>query len=111
MLLYNYLLLSAEDTVARIAHTGNDVVVFVQSLVLDTAVDVDIGVSLQKLVQSLGRSDDTHELDVLNAVLLYLCDSLYRGRTCSQHRIHNDNISLGDIIGKLAVVLNGLLSL
>ena len=62
--------LRAEDSVARVAKTGDDIAVVVEVIVQRGDKDVDIGVILLHALDAFGSADNAHELNVLHAVFL-----------------------------------------
>ena len=57
-------LLCAEDTVARITETGNDVRVLVEAFVKRTDEYVNVGMLSLNSLNALGRADKSHKADV-----------------------------------------------
>ncbi len=55
-------LFRAEDSVAGVAETGNDIAMIVELLVLCSGKDINIGMSLAESLKSLGSCNDAHEL-------------------------------------------------
>lgn len=55
-------LFCAEDSVAGVAETGNDIAVIVEFLVLCSGEDINIGMSLAESLKSLGSCNDAHKL-------------------------------------------------
>ena len=103
-----FLLFCAENTVACITQTGNDVAVLVEAFVQRTGVDVHIGVTFLNALDALGGSNQNQQLDVLAATFFHLVDG-GRGRTAGcQHGINNNNIPVGNILGGLTKIGNGL---
>ena len=56
-------LFCAENSVAGIAETGNDVLVFVKALVASRTEDFNIRMSERKSLNSLGSRNNAHKLD------------------------------------------------
>lgn len=67
-LIYGQLLLSTEDSVARIAQTGNDVSVFIQSLVHRAGVDAHVRIRVEDRLDALGCGDKNQEANILDAL-------------------------------------------
>ena len=59
-------------------------------------------------LQTLRGSNQTDELDVLGTALLDLADGVAGAAAGGQHRGEDKNLALVDVVGQLAVVLNGL---
>ena len=70
------------------------------------AVDLHIRVGLLQGGETLRRGDDAHELDVLHAAGLELADGIDGGAAGGQHRVEDDDLTAGDVVRELAVVLH-----
>ena len=68
-------LLGAEDAVAAVAQTGDDVGMLVQLLVAGSNLQIHIVMCFGVPLDALGAADDVHHDDVLAAVLLQEVDS------------------------------------
>ena len=55
-------LLGAEDPVAGIAQTGDDVALLIQVIVQSTGIDIHVGVLLLQELDALGSGHEDHEL-------------------------------------------------
>lgn len=101
-------LFCAEDSVAGVAETGNDIAVIVELLVLCSGEDINIGMSLAESFKSLGSCNDAHKLYRLGISLLDLGYSIDSRAAGGKHGIENNNIALADIAGQLAIIFNRL---
>ena len=64
-------LFRAEDPVARVAETGDDVTVFIEVFIHRTAVNVHIGVTLADALDALGCGNEVHETNIRATALLH----------------------------------------
>ena len=80
-LIYGQLLLSTEDSVARIAQTGNDVSVFIQSLVHRAGVDAHVRIRVENRLDALGCGDKNQEANILDALAAQILNSGSGGAT------------------------------
>lgn len=71
------MLLGAEDPIAGVAQTGDDIAVVVELLIQSGAVDIHVGVIMMHPLNALGSGDNVHQLDVLDLIVL---DELDGGR-------------------------------
>ena len=101
-----HLLLSAEDSVARIAKTGNDISVIVEALVESCGVDLNVGVILDDLVYAFGCGNEAHECDVSRASCFNHSNSIGCRAAGCEHRVNYDDEALLDIGWHLAVIFN-----
>ena len=74
-------------------------------------VDVHIGMGLLNGFHTLGGADDVHHNDVFAAPLLQKVDGGNGAAAGSQHGIHHENLTVGNVFGQLAVVFHGLVGL
>ena len=77
-------------------------------VILGTQIDIDIGVCLVQGLNAFRSSDQADELDPLCAVLLDLADGVDGAAAGGQHRVQDQDVALGDILGQLAEVLHRL---
>ena len=61
----------AENSVTRVAKTGNDICVLVEVVVKRCAVNIYVGMRLEHLGNALGSSNQAHKANVLAASLLW----------------------------------------
>ena len=101
---------STENSVACVTETGNDISVIVELFVKRCGEDIDIGVILLNLCNAFGCGNEAHELDMLTAVLLELCQSIACRAARSEHRIDENDNSLVDICGELTIICYGKVS-
>ena len=73
---FSYYLFRAEDPVAGVAQTGNDVLVLVQTLVNRCDVDIHVRMGLLNGLNALGAADQAHQGDGLAAALLDEVDGM-----------------------------------
>ena len=100
-------LLRSEDTVAGITKTGTDVSMVVETAVKMSNVDLDIRMILAKSLKAFRSSNDTHELNVLTAMLLDEVNCFRAGTAGCKHRIQDNDGSLVNRLRKLAVIFVG----
>ena len=60
------------------------------------------------LLDALGRGDEDEQVDVLGALLAQQLDRGRRRATRREHRVDDEHVALGDVVGELAVVLDRL---
>ena len=99
-----------EDSIACVAETGNDISVIVELFIKCRGIDINVGVILLNLCNTLGCSNEAHELDVLTAVLLELGQRIACRAARDKHRIDEDDYSLVDICGELTIICYGKVS-
>ena len=63
-------LLGAEETVARVAQTGNDIAVLIELFIAGGHIDVHVGMILLHPGDALGRGDQVDQTDVMASALL-----------------------------------------
>ena len=90
-------LLGAEDAIAGVAQTGDNIAVLVEMIVERCDVDVHIRMLLLHHGHALGGADDAHELDVLAADFLHELHRGGRAAAGGKHRIDDDDVALGNV--------------
>ena len=104
----NHLSERAEDAVARVAETGDDVALLIEMVVDGGDVDGHVRMLLVHEADALRRRDEAHERDGLRALFLEQRERRRRAAARREHRIDDDEHALGDIARQLAVILDGL---
>ena len=84
----------SEDAVARVAETGDDVMVRIEALVPCCGEDGHVGVLLLDLRDAFGRGDEVEEDDAAVAELLELRERVARAAAGREHRVDDD----GDLV-------------
>ena len=84
------LLFRAKNAVTGIAQTGQDVAVFIQTVIEGGCINLDIGVFTVQALYPFRSCDQTNELDVFDSPLLEQCNRCRSAATSSQHRIDDD---------------------
>ena len=98
------LLFGAEEAVACVAETGENVAMLVQATVKGGNVDVYVRMGFRNLGNALGRTDDRHELNVLAALILQELNSVACASARCKHGVNDENQLVLNSLGKLTVV-------
>ena len=93
-------LFRAEDTVARISQTGNNVAVIVEAFVQRCAVNGDVGVILIDSANTLGSRKNVDATDVLDTLVLQQGDRRRGGAARCQHGVNQEDVSFFNVRGK-----------
>ena len=93
-----------KDSIARVAQTRDNIAVLVEVVIERAGIDFDIRMVLLEIRNAFGRGNEDHELDVLAAALFHLVDCSGSGAAGGKHRVDNEDIALGDVLGHFAEV-------
>lgn len=96
---------SAKVTIPKVANARQDVELVVHSLVHLGREDLERGERVAQCTKAFGGCDKREEDDLVlsNAVLEKNADRHQRCRSCSDERIHQQDMALADVLGQLAV--------
>src|SRR5579871_6112793 len=98
--------LGSVGAVAGIAEAGHDEGLIVQTFVDRRGPDRHIGMNAAHALDSLWRTDQANESDVLTAALLQTIDGGDRCVGRGQHRHHHNHQPLGDVVWRLEIIFN-----
>ena len=97
----------AEQPVAGVAQPGQDIAVVVENAVEDRGGhDRHSGKDAVQFRDAFGRRDEADELDRARPHLDQARDRRHRRIAGREHRIEQDNVALGQIVGQLQVVFD-----
>ena len=101
-------LLRSEKPIPRIAQARQDIAGLVELSIDGGRVDDNVRVGSREDSDALGRGDETKKLDVFTAFFFDPIDRRDRAPPRGEHRIDQDDLRVGELFGKLPIIVNRL---